>query len=184
ARIEVSCGPWALASMTDGDLISRWDCGLPQDGREEVRIRLGRLATVGAVVGDLGPWASNFPRQLVVETSIDGTVWQPGWDGDVLELMFAATFADPKHARLVVPLAPRAARYIRLRQTGTDPAFYWSIAELEIWSDSTRTNLVPRETASRSSLFRGSPIHPEWIGASRGSRRPPPASTGWPSHHE
>lgn len=184
ARIEVSCGPWALASMTDGDLISRWDCGLPQDGREEVRIRLGRLATVGAVVGDLGPWASNFPRQLVVETSIDGTVWQPGWDGDVLELMFAATFADPKHARLVVPLAPRAAWYIRLRQTGRDPAFYWSIAELEIWSDSTRTSLVPRETTNRSSLFRGTSIQPEWIGASRGWRRPPPASTSWPSHHE
>jgi hypothetical protein len=153
ARVEVSCGSWALASMTDGSLISRWDCGLPQDGREEVRIDLGRLATVGAVVDDLGPWASNFPRHLVVETSVDGTVWQPGWDGDVLELMFAVTFAEPKRARLVVPLVPRIARYIRLRQTGKDPAFYWSIAELEIWSDSARTSDLPSGPAGRSGGF-------------------------------
>jgi hypothetical protein len=34
---------------------------------------------------------------------------------------------------LTFQFAPHAARYIRLTQLGSDPVFYWTIAELKVF---------------------------------------------------
>jgi hypothetical protein len=135
-QADASCWGARAPLMLDGLESTRWDCGAPQNGEEEVLVDLGRPATIGAVVNGLGPDASNFPRHLIVETSLDKTVWAPAWEGDTVGLTFSAAFADPRSARIVIPLAPRQARFVRLRQTAKDPVYYWSIAELEIWSAS------------------------------------------------
>ena len=124
-----------LPLVTDGDYRTRWECG-PQRPTQEIPADLGRIATVGAVVPALGRFATDFPRHLRVETSSDGSTWESAFDGAVLAEAIEAEFVDPAANRLVVAFAPRPARYIRLRLMDADDVWYWSIAELEVWSGS------------------------------------------------
>jgi hypothetical protein len=50
-----------------------------------------------------------------------------------------ASLRDPLANRLVLSFAPRPARYVRLRLRSEDPTWYWSIAELEVWTGSSAT---------------------------------------------
>jgi hypothetical protein len=134
ARITASCGGEHVVAMRDGDPATWWDCGAPQKGGEQFEADLGRPMTVAAVVTALGDNVANFPRHLVVETSLDGTGWTPAWDLHVVVPMILAGMRDPANPRVVVPFAPREARYVRLRQTGSHGQFFWSVSELELYS--------------------------------------------------
>ena len=129
--LSASCGEESLAMTRDGDPGTRWHCG-PQTRDQEVRVDLGAAAPVGAVVAALGAFPNDFPRHLVVETSMDGMAWQPAWGGPVEPAAVVATFRDPKQIPLSVSFQPRAARYVRLRNTGRHDTWYWSIAELDV----------------------------------------------------
>ena len=80
----------------------------------------------------LGKSYLDFPRVLVVETSVDGQAWQPAWDGDVIAPTIEGSLADPLRAPATIPFAPRRARYVRLRQTGKDRQVMWALPELAI----------------------------------------------------
>jgi hypothetical protein len=73
----------------------------------------------------------------VVELSQDGNQWREVWRDKVLEETLAAALHDPRTVRVVVPFAAAPARYVRLRQVGRDQTWYWSIAELELWTGHT-----------------------------------------------
>jgi hypothetical protein len=92
---------------------------------------------VGAVVNDLGSFSWLFPAALAVETSEDGTLWNPAWSGAVFERTILAAMADPRRLRIVVAFPPRPARYIRMRAASGGNDAPWTIAELEVWSAST-----------------------------------------------
>lgn len=130
--VSTSCSPEKSALVLDRDSESRWECG-PQHAGQTLTADLGRVVTVGDVVPALGPHLADFPRHLIVETSADGTTWEAGWEGAVLTEAFEAVARDPR-TRIVLPLPPRQARYVRLRLTSNDPVWYWSVAELEVWS--------------------------------------------------
>ena len=119
--------------MADDDERSRWQCG-PQTADQEVTIDLGTAASVGVVRPALGAFGTDFPRRLVVETSVEGVMWSSAWEGPVLGETIAAALADPRRVPLTIPFERRTARYIRLRQVGRDPTWPWSIAEIEVWS--------------------------------------------------
>jgi hypothetical protein len=131
--LSASCEPERLGQAMDGDRRTRWHCG-PQDSDQEVTIDLGMQARTGAVVLALGAFTTDFPRRLIVETSADGSNWAAAWNGPVLGETIAAGLADPRRVPVMIPFAPREARFVRLRQVGRDPTWYWSIAELEVWS--------------------------------------------------
>jgi hypothetical protein len=129
AHVNASC-PSAAAAV-DGNLATRWVCG-PQRGREWFVADLGApVAAVSAVRYAMGEWYREFPRMLVVETSIDGSTWDPAWHGDVIAPIIEGSLADPLTAPATVPFAPRRARYVRLRQTGKDEV-NWTLPELSI----------------------------------------------------
>ena len=48
-------------------------------------------------------------------------------------MAYMAALEMPRTVPLRFPLGPRRPGYIRLRQTGADPVFYWSIAELKVY---------------------------------------------------
>ena len=96
------------------------------------------MREVGSVVPALGEFYNDFPRRLAVETSLDGEAWQPAWEGSVRWETIEAALLDPVAMRVVVPFAPRPARYVRLRSLSQHDVWYWSIAELEIWSGADR----------------------------------------------
>jgi hypothetical protein len=116
----------------DGDLDTRWMCG-PQSGHETFVVDLGHpVDDVALVRYALGRYFKDFPRELIIDTSVDGETWEPGRAGDVVEATIEGAMAEPLRVPATLRFAPRRARYVRLRQVGHDDAVDWSLAELEI----------------------------------------------------
>jgi hypothetical protein len=133
AAVSVSCADFMRHLTLDGDNATRWHCG-PQQPGQALTADLGAVMTVGDVVPALGEYSIEFPKQLVVDTSLDGATWSEAWNRGVLPEAFEALVIDPGAARIVLSFEPRPARYVRLRITSQDDTQPWSIAELEIWS--------------------------------------------------
>jgi hypothetical protein len=132
---DASCSPEGMALAADGDIDTRWVCGV-QSADHHISVDLGRVTAVGTVVHALGSLGADFPRHLVVETSRDGAAWEPAWEGSPALGVLSAAMAAPRETRVPIAFAPRQARFVRLRQTGRHERNYWSIAELEVWSGS------------------------------------------------
>jgi hypothetical protein len=86
------------------------------------------------IVPALGVFPTDYPRHLIVETSADGTAWDRAWDKGTLVEAFEAVAREPRRVPMVIHFTPRPARYARLRLMSRDDVWYWSIAELEVWS--------------------------------------------------
>jgi hypothetical protein len=128
--IQVSEHPALVASMTDGDPATFWHSRQPQTGGESVAIDLGRVHRVDGIDVSLGRFIDAFPRQLTVETSIDGAGWQEAWRGDAGRLVILPIFEPATDVRLRFPVGGKPARYLRLTQTGRADQSSWTIAEL------------------------------------------------------
>jgi hypothetical protein len=108
-----------VGRLTDGDRWTSWVAPAPQQGSEEVTIDLGSERAVRAVRLALGSRrALEFPRRLVVETSMDGREWAPAWDGPTAAPALMAALADQRLVPLTIDIGGRVARWLRLRQTG------------------------------------------------------------------
>jgi hypothetical protein len=118
-----------LMHVSDGDLITRWQSG-PQTQTSWIEVDLGATWELDSVVLSLGPFSSDFPRRLLVEVSPDGAAWARVWAGPTHREALRGAIAHPKELPIVLPMAQRRARYLRLTQNGFDPVYYWSIAEL------------------------------------------------------
>jgi hypothetical protein len=127
------CSPERLHLLTDGDVTSAWGCGV-QSADHLLVADLGAPSQVGAIVHALGSAGGDFPRQLRVETSLDGTTWSPAWEGSPAAQVLYAAMKSPRETRVVVEFPARTARYVRLVQQGRHQYYPWSIAELEVWS--------------------------------------------------
>jgi hypothetical protein len=118
--------------MNDGDLLSRWDTAGPQDPTNVVTIDLGAPKQVQGVETLIGGYLADFPRELIIEVSVDGTMWEPAWQGQPALMTYISALETPRTVPLRFPVN-RPARHIRMRQIGADPVFYWTIAELHIY---------------------------------------------------
>lgn len=136
-QLQSDCSSALLPNAVDGDAASLWQCAL-WDERQELRIDLGEMRTVGAVVDDLGVHSYLYPAAITVETSEDGAVWTAAWSGAVFERTILAAMSDPRRLRITLDFPPRRARYLRMRAASTGNDAPWTIAELEVWSASTR----------------------------------------------
>ena len=116
----------------DGNPDTRWDSG-PQKGTEVVTIDLGAEHDVDALRMTIGTHVSDFPRRLVIETSNDTRDWTTRWEGSAAVAAFAGAVGHPVDMPLTFALPHVPARWIRLRQLGNDPVFYWSIFELTVF---------------------------------------------------
>jgi hypothetical protein len=131
--LSASCSPEGLRFATDRDIDSRWVCGV-QNADQQVTFDLGRAATAGAIVHALGTTGADFPRHLIVDTSLNGNDWDPAWEGSPAAAVLRAAIEAPRLTRTVFTFTPRPARYVRLRQIGRHEVNYWSIAEFEVWT--------------------------------------------------
>ena len=133
--IHTSCHADALPLATDGDISTVWSCG-PSTAEQTIDIDLGHEVTTGAVVDGIDRYADQFPRDFIVETSLDQATWAPAWQGSLAGQTIRGGLDDPKSIRIVIPYSPRMTRYIRLRHP---PAadYNWVISELEVWSSNT-----------------------------------------------
>jgi F5/8 type C domain-containing protein len=152
---EVTAGYTSLdlAPLTDADGRTRWDSGAPQDGTETITIDLGLVGHVDAVMLAIGAYHADFPRLLAVDVSEDLHAWTTRWSGRCGAKAVAAALEDARLVPLTVSFPATAARYIRLRQLGSDPVFHWSIAELGVFdgSSASRQSVFSRQFLSRQS---------------------------------
>jgi len=132
ARVDASVTPDEVPALFDGDLATRWSTGGPQRGGETLSIYLGAVRRVSAIEMALGAFPLDSPRGLAVEGSLDGEGWTAIWSGRPGALSILATIDDPSRLPLRVEFPPVETRFVRVRQTGSDPVFYWSVAELAV----------------------------------------------------
>jgi hypothetical protein len=122
----------STTSATDGNLRSWWTTGAPQRGGETVTIDLGAAQAVAGVVLSLGQHVVDYPRALAIDVSADGRDWTTAWSGRTAGRALAAAERSPREVPLSFPLSVLSARFLRLRQLGADPVYYWTIAELAV----------------------------------------------------
>jgi hypothetical protein len=48
-------------------------------------------------------------------------------------MTYVAALEIPRTVPLRIPLGNRRAQYVRMRQTGADRTYYWTIAELRVF---------------------------------------------------
>jgi hypothetical protein len=118
--------------LFDASYETVWTTGRPQRGREAFAVPLSAPAEVCGLIMTLGDRILDYPRMLVVETSVDGKTWEPAWQGPTAALAYLAVLNNPRVSRMTISFPPRTAQKIRLRQVGSSPRFFWSIAELEL----------------------------------------------------
>jgi hypothetical protein len=121
-----------VAAMTDGDILTRWDAGREQRPGDTITVDLGQPRDVSGIEMLIGGYVADFPRQLSIETSLDGLEWSGAWQGGTAIMAFAAALEDPRNVTLPFSFTTRRARHIRLTQTGSERIYYWSVAELRV----------------------------------------------------
>jgi hypothetical protein len=120
-----------VAMAFDGNQSTRWDSG-PQKGTEVMTIDLGSTRVVDGITTTIGPYAADYPRELIIDSSLDGREWTERWHDSSAILAFASTIRNPREIPLVYTLRGVSTRYLRLRQVGRDAELYWSICELTV----------------------------------------------------
>ena len=129
-----TCASRSVALMQDRNTDTSWECPLA-GGDATIDMELGTSTIVGAVADVVGNPAG-FPTELVIETSQDGRSWQLAFSGGVVGDAIRAAIDSPRSPRLVVPFAPRLAKYVRVRHPATRD-HTWSVSEIEVWSGGT-----------------------------------------------
>jgi hypothetical protein len=131
-RIEASVNAADVENVRDRRLRTRWSTNAPQHGAEQLTVHLGARSRVTGVSLSSGPFMTDFPRELAIDTSLDGAAWTERWRGAISGLAVAAALAEPAAMPIRIGIEPHVATVIRLRQTGRDQTALWSIAELRV----------------------------------------------------
>ena len=118
------------AVIVDGRIETEWGDD-PQRPEQWISADLGAPHEVGGITHAMGEYARDFPRHLVIDTSLDGTTWEAGWEGSTAGLAFLAAVRGPREAAMHIAFAPRQARFVRLRQLAHHKNM-WRIAELTV----------------------------------------------------
>jgi hypothetical protein len=131
AAARSACVPEDVGRALDGDETTRWVCP-PGGGPQELWFDLGQPTSVGAFVQAMGENASEAPRHLVVDTSLDDVTWREVWNDSVVGELLTGLLDAPRTPRIVVPFPPHAARYVRVRVEREVPQFHWALSEAEL----------------------------------------------------
>ena len=130
--ITASANAHDIGAVLDGDLGTRWYSERPQAGGETIVADLGSAQHVTAVVLCLGAYPAQYPRTLTVEASADGVEWSPVFTGGTALETYDAAVRSPREVPVTLPVHRDRVRFLRLRQTGSDPHYGWTIVELRI----------------------------------------------------
>jgi hypothetical protein len=111
----------------DGNLASRWSTGAAQSGNETLTIDMGATKAFFKIeLESRGDSEYNdYPRGYELSVSEDGSSFTP------IRSEASASAANP----LVIQFqTAQSGRYIRIRNTGSDPAAWWSVYEFWVYN--------------------------------------------------
>lgn len=110
-----------LAGAIDGNLNSRWSTGHAQTPGQWFAVDMSTAQRFSKVTVDAGTSSSDYARAYQLYVSNDGQNWG------------SAIAAGSGSAPLISISFPSvSARYLKVVQTGSDPKWWWSIAELNV----------------------------------------------------
>ena len=139
-RVRANRQAEEASRVIDGDIETAWGSGIAQRGDEELIIELERPEVVSQIVLSLGSNSFGFPRDLVIDTSIDGRQWTPVWRGQPVVETVRAALQNPGDVPVLMEFSPDRAAFVRLRQLGREPNIPWRIAELSVHGPAARSN--------------------------------------------
>ncbi|MFN8392427.1 MAG: hypothetical protein U0136_19195 [Bdellovibrionota bacterium] len=119
----------SAAKAADNDLGTRWGSGEPQKPGMEFVAEFHQPQTLRGLRISLGDWETDFPRGLRIEAELANGEKRRVFD----ESQYGAALYFLNHNptfSLVFPTVD--AKRIIFTQTGRDPLFDWSIAEIEL----------------------------------------------------
>jgi hypothetical protein len=131
ASLVTSANAPDINAILDGDLDTRWHTQ-PQVGGETIVADLGTTQHVDAVVLCLGSYPGQYPRGLTIDVSPDGVEWSPVYTGGTALETYDAAIRSPREVPVTLPVHRDHVRFVRLRQTGSDPRYGWTIVELRV----------------------------------------------------
>ena len=110
-----------------GLALTYWITPGPQRAGDTLTLDLGATSRPTCVALSLGRFVDQYPRELEVDTSLDGVTWTPGFRGSGAALTVTAALEHPAEITLAIGLEPRQARFIRLRATQSETFYPWLI---------------------------------------------------------
>jgi hypothetical protein len=125
-------GAIAVATITDGNNLTWWTSGHPQQVGDRLLLDLGRAAVPCAVVMSREGFQPLYPRALSVATSLDGSEWTTAFSGKTGGLIIQSALASPRHPQLAIPLASSPARFIRLQVEQTLEHEPWVVTDVAV----------------------------------------------------
>jgi hypothetical protein len=131
AAITTTANTPHINAVLDGDLSTRWH-SQPQRGGETITVDLEQPQRVAAIVLYLGAYAGQFPRELQIDASEDGVTWSPVRSGGTALETYDAALRSPREIPIMLPVQRDGVRFLRLRQTGSEPRTGWTIVELRV----------------------------------------------------
>ncbi|WP_051200144.1 cellulase family glycosylhydrolase [Flavobacterium subsaxonicum] len=127
-----------LQSVFDRDLSTRWSNGAAQvpNGSQYFTVDMSKNVIFNRISIETGNFTGDYPRGYTIEVSENGTTWE------------TAATGTGTTANIYIQL-PNIyfKRYVRVTQTGTATANYWSIAEFNLYMEddfSVRNSLIDR----------------------------------------
>lgn len=120
----------------DSDLRTRWSTKKAQDGSERFEIQFKEPSRCPLLNLDLGNAVGDFPRGLAVDISENGVEYVPAvsfpnWEGPLkYGTNGLAYFGPESEVKIPIP-TEKLISSIRIRQTGSDSYYFWSIAEIQ-----------------------------------------------------
>jgi fibronectin type 3 domain-containing protein len=121
ASASSSNAPDPPANAIDGNINSRWSTGANQVPGQWFQVDMGTTNILSALVLDCGASTGDYPRAYQLYLSKDGSNWGPPVATGTGAVVTTITFAA------------HAARNIRVTQTGSASANWWSIAEFNAY---------------------------------------------------
>ena len=129
--VRANRGSADAGKLIDGDVNSWWASGQRQKPGDRIVLELARPERLSGIVLAMGDGFFNYPRRLVVETSVDGGEWRTVWEDGTASQAVAASLKDQRSFSIAIPTGGVQARFVRLTQSRRDPR-PWSIAEITV----------------------------------------------------
>ena len=138
-RASTNANQREVSLALDGNLRTRWTSLKPQSPDLCFELDLGRMETVGGMTLHQGSSLRDYPRDLRLFVSADGKNWRNVETQWLSDLYWAGNRLFNKLGdRLTYFFQPVSCRYLKLKQKGSDPVYYWSIHEINLFGSPAR----------------------------------------------
>jgi len=134
--IQANSEPSAIRLVLDANEVTIWTSASAMSGDEQVELRFQSPQDCPLLKLHLGKASTDFPRGVAVEVESRDGAWVsaldiPLWNGPIRKTESGASYFGPQGDVVLSLKNSLAISGMKIRQTGKDSHFHWSIAEIQ-----------------------------------------------------